>query len=216
MKNDSASADNGGDGGAAAKSPKNESSAETATATKAATIPPWNPNASSEEFIPSPETAAAVQAAAEAETYWNSYAVASATWNQHAAAAAAVDYNHHGYLDPAAAALYWQHAAAVEGGGDPAAIAAAWSIYSASTAAATDGTSDLAAFPLPNADVAGAEGMTKESPRSMLLTLCGAWGALSSKKPITRNEMMKFRCNPDGEAPKELVDGALKCIQLAS
>jgi len=57
-------------------------------------------------------------------------------------------------------------------------------------------------------------GLGHDSPRAALLTLCGAWGALATRKPLPRSTLLENRLAPrDAEAPEELLH--LKCVALS-
>lgn len=60
------------------------------------------------------------------------------------------------------------------------------------------GSSELRAFNCSGGVKNGTskDALKSESPRSALLTLCGAWGALVTYKPMKRNDILKFRYCP--------------------
>lgn len=57
-------------------------------------------------------------------------------------------------------------------------------------------------------------GLAMDSPRAALLTLCGAWGALATRKPLVRSTILAFRHEvPRETQPEELQK--LKCVALS-
>jgi len=72
-------------------------------------------------------------------------------------------------------------------------------------------------LPMPPPEVPDFEsrGLGQDSPRAALLTLCGAWGALATRKPLVRSTLLEFhhlvpRSMP---VPEELQN--LKCVAMS-
>lgn len=77
------------------------------------------------------------------------------------------------------------------------------------------GMTDAAGNPVAVIPVdVGSCGLAMDSPRAALLTLCGAWGALATRKPLVRSTILAFRHEvPRDTQPEELQK--LKCMALS-
>jgi len=73
----------------------------------------------------------------------------------------------------------------------------------------------LPPLPVPSVPVAtaSARGLDKDSPRTALLTMCGAWGALSMQKPLLRSTLLEFKTTvPRNSGPPTELK-SLKCVR---